>query len=79
MSQSLSHIPAEHLDAIRQLASEGSPVGRIAFLTHMSETTVRECLAASVDTTKEGPARGGAGSTEVNEAGAVSLPAERGE
>ena len=50
-----SRIPQEHVDMIRQLAREGLPVGRIAFLTHMSEGTVREVLASSVNTTEEEP------------------------
>jgi DNA-directed RNA polymerase specialized sigma24 family protein len=56
MSKLLSQIPREHIEAIRQLGGEGLPIERIAFLTHMSESTVREVLAAPVNTTKESPA-----------------------
>jgi hypothetical protein len=51
----IRRIPPEHIRMIRQLASEGLPVGRIAFLTHMTEGTVREVLAAPVNTTEEEP------------------------
>lgn len=59
MSTNLSHIPREHVDMIRKLGREGVPTGRIAFLTHMSENTVREILAESVNTTNEEPPVGG--------------------
>ena len=55
----IDRIPQEHVDMIRQLAREGLPEERIAFLTHMSERTVREVLAAPVTTTKESPAEEG--------------------
>jgi hypothetical protein len=54
MSMPIDDIPQEHIDMIRQLASEGLPVGRIAFLTHMGERTVREVLATPVNTTERG-------------------------
>jgi hypothetical protein len=52
-NEHLSDIPQEHIDMIRKLAAEGMPAGRIAFLTHMSESVVREVLATSVNTTEE--------------------------
>jgi hypothetical protein len=51
--EKLHDIPQEHIDMIRKLASEGMPVGRIGFLTHMSESVVREVLAAPVNTTEQ--------------------------
>ena len=51
----IRRIPPEHIRMIRQLASEGLPVGRIACLTHMTEGTVREVSAAPVNTTEEEP------------------------
>ena len=60
----INRIPRQHLAMIRKLASEGLKPGRIAFLTHMSESTVREVLAKAVNTTEESPAETG-GAREV--------------
>jgi hypothetical protein len=52
----LSTIPAEHMAMIQKLGREKTSVGRIAFMTHMSQSTVHEVLAiAGIEPTKNVP------------------------
>lgn len=53
--EAIDHIPAEHIDMIQKLGRERMPVGRIAFMTHMSQSTVLEVLSAADITPTENP------------------------
>ena len=44
-NDAIAHIPAEHIAMVQKLGREAVPVGRIAFMTHMSQSTVHEILA----------------------------------
>ena len=43
----INHIPAHHIAMIQKLGRENKPVGRIAFMTHMSQSTVLQVLSAA--------------------------------
>ena len=52
-NDAIAHMPTEHIAMVQKLGREAVPVGRIAFMTQMSQSTVHEILAiAGIEPTK---------------------------